>query len=195
MTGDSLRRMIIIIERAYFPRCHAELRQSPSCLIVGLIGSGVGLLMLIASLYSGTFLSELGMPLFGLVLVVIGGWSASAYFQSRIFFRRFAAYEYSFGRFFKVHQYATFDKVELGPLGAPLQIAKTDGTVWKLPNPDDEYHEVRGEILWQISRAAIPVPDVVALRNRISIGKLATYSRSAFRDQPYSQYKKSTVGA
>ncbi|MEQ1783805.1 MAG: hypothetical protein ABMA14_20810, partial [Hyphomonadaceae bacterium] len=100
------------------------------------------------------------------------------YFRFRVFFRSFGIHRYRWGRYVDTLPYTNFKAAELG-YWSPLRLVRADGTYWNFPSNDLRY--ALDEVLWNLSRGGVPVPDSIGLQNRFGLTSFETGSRAAFR--------------
>ncbi len=183
MNSGAAMRLARKIDEKIWPRRHGELRASVSW-YVGVIFIGLGFFIALVQTANDRELS------WGAVLgfIAVGAALISLRWSRTLHFRRRGVFVYRFGRYSRYEPYSRWTRVQLGPIFVPLQVIRHDGTRWNLPNPDDDQSEIRGEILWQLERAGVPIPDQVARQNRMGINELNSYSRFLHkRDQEPSR--------
>lgn len=184
-----LQSLIRSVERKFCPRAHAELRPS-AVFLLGVLGLAIGMPVLFVGFFGLNGPPLPGNIVPGFAIVIISLVTISLFWRYRLHFRQHSVFIYRFGRLTRVERYVDIERVKLGPIGAPLQIVRKDGSIWNLPSPDDESSEVRGELLWQLERSGVLIPEKISRLNRFGIGDLKDYSRSVFREQRGSNEMK-----
>ena len=186
-TGNAIADTIIAIVDAvvdrFIPAKHAELRPSRALLYFGLplIAVGFGLAIWVQFAVPSADGTRLTSVVFGSI-GAIGCFLCVLYFRFRVHFRSFGIHRYQWGRYIDTLPYASFRAAELGYWSA-LRLVRADGTYWNFPSSD--FLRVLDQLLWNLNRGGVPVPDTIALRNRFGVASFETGSRADFRrDHP-----------
>lgn len=181
-SADAVIAIVDAIVDRFYPTKYAELRPHRGLIYLGLplVVAGFGF-----SVFISIFAQRAnGSPVPFIVLGAIGTIGllmCVLYFRFRIFFRRSGIHRYQWGRYVETLSYANFKAAELGYRSA-LRLACVDGTYWNFPSSD--VRRVLAQVLWNLSRSGVPVPDPIALQSRLGFASFETGSRAFRRAHP-----------